>query len=159
MYLAQVKSIKTFAMDNYLTEHFERELLKLRDELNKFNNEENIWKTSSGITNSAGTLTLHLLGNLNFTVGTQLGGTGYVRNREQEFSLTGVPRAQLVADIEKTVDVVKNTLPGVSQTQLDEKYALEMIGSHSTIWYLTYFYGHFTYHLGQINYLRRILEG
>lgn len=145
-------------MDNYLTEHFERELLKLRDELNKFNNEENIWKTTSGITNSAGTLTLHLLGNLNFTIGTQLGGTGYVRNREQEFSLTGVSREQLITDIEKTVEVVKNALPGISQAQLDQKYPLEMIGVHSTMWYLSYFYGHFGYHLGQINYLRRILE-
>ena len=145
-------------MENYLAEHFERELLKLRDELNKFKNEENIWKTLDGVTNSAGTLTLHLLGNLNFTIGTQLGGTGYVRNREQEFSLTGVSRQQMITDIENTVEVVKKALPAISQAQLDEKYALEMIGSHNTVWYLTYFYGHFQYHLGQINYLRRILE-
>ena len=146
-------------MNTCLTELFERELLKLRDELNKFNNEENIWKTANGVTNSAGTLTLHLLGNLNFTIGTQLGGTGYVRNREQEFSLTGVSRAQLVADIEKTVEVVKNTIPGISQTNNWTKSTRwRMIGSHNTRWYLTYFYGHFCYHLGQINYLRRILE-
>lgn len=145
-------------MDNYLTEHFERELLKLRDELNKFKNEENIWKATAGITNSAGTLTLHLLGNLNFTIGTQLGSTGYVRNREQEFSLTGVSREQLVADIEKTITVVKESLSEIGREKLDGQYTLEMVGQHSTVWYLSFFYGHFTYHLGQINYLRRILE-
>lgn len=145
-------------MDNYLAELFERELLKLKDELNKFKDENNIWQAADGITNTAGTLTLHLLGNLNFTIGTQLGQTGYVRNREQEFSLTGVSREKLVADIEKTVEVIKFSFETIDQAKLDENYTLEMAGTHSTAWYLTFFYGHFTYHLGQINYLRRILE-
>ncbi|WP_295677219.1 DUF1572 family protein [uncultured Mucilaginibacter sp.] len=145
-------------MDNFFAELFERELLKLKDELNKFKDENNIWQATDGITNTAGTLTLHLLGNLNFTIGTQLGGTGYVRNREQEFSLTGVSREKLVADIEKTIEVIRFSFETVNQAKLDETYTLEMIGQHSTGWYLTFFYGHFTYHLGQINYLRRILE-
>jgi len=145
-------------MDNFFAELFERELLKLKDELIKFKDENNIWQGANGITNTAGTLTLHLLGNLNFTVGTQLGGTGYVRNREQEFSLTGVPREKLVSDIEKTIEVVKFSLENVDQAKLDETYTLEFVGPKSTGWYLTFFYGHFTYHLGQINYLRRILE-
>src|SRR5471030_3162001 len=145
-------------MENYLAELFERDLLKLRDEINNFKDKQNIWKNTDGVTNSAGTLVLHLLGNLNFTVGTQLGGTGYVRNREQEFSLTGVPREKLVADIEKTIEVVKYSFETVDQAKLDETYPLEMAGKHSTGWYLTFFYGHFTYHLGQVNYLRRVLE-
>jgi len=145
-------------MDNYFAELFERELLKLKDELNKFKDENNIWRTADGITNTAGTLTLHLLGNLNFTIGTQLGATGYVRNREQEFSLTGVSRDKLVEDIEKTVEVIRFSFETVDQAKLDEPYTLEMAGQHSTAWYLTFFYGHFTYHLGQVNYLRRILE-
>jgi len=145
-------------MENYLAELYDRELVKLRDEIKNFKNEENIWRKADGITNTAGTLVLHLLGNLNFTIGTQLGGTGYVRNREQEFSLTGVSREKLLADIESTIEVVKAGLTGLSQAQLEETYPLEMAGKHNTIWYLTFFYGHFTYHLGQINYLRRILE-
>jgi hypothetical protein len=145
-------------MDNYFAELFERELLKLKDELNKFKDENNIWRTADGITNTAGTLTLHLLGNLNFTIGTQLGATGYVRNREQEFSLTGVSRDKLVEDIDKTVEVIRFSFETVDQAKLHDSYALEMAGKHSTAWYLTFFYGHFTYHLGQVNYLRRILE-
>ncbi len=145
-------------MENYLAELFERDLVKLRDEIKNFKDEKNIWKNTDGVTNSAGTLVLHLLGNLNYTIGTQIGGTGYVRNREQEFSLTGVSREKLIADIDSTIEVVKTSLTGISHAKLDETYQLEMAGQKSTVFYLTFFYGHFTYHLGQVNYLRRILE-
>lgn len=145
-------------MENYLAELFERDLVKLREEIKNFKDEANIWRKTDGISNSAGTLVLHLLGNLNFTIGTQIGGTGYVRNREQEFSLTDVPREKLIADIEETIQVVQTSLATINQATLDKDYSLEMVGKKSTAWYLTFFYGHFTYHLGQINYLRRILE-
>lgn len=145
-------------MENYFAELFERELLKLRDEIKNFKDEDNIWRTADGVTNSAGTLVLHLLGNLNYTVGAVLGGTGYVRNREQEFLLTGVPQQRLIADVESLIGVVKTSLNGIDQARLNETYTLEMFGKKSTAWYLTFFYGHLTYHLGQINYLRRILE-
>jgi hypothetical protein len=145
-------------MENYLAENYDRELLKLRDEITKFKDEQNIWKTAGGITNPAGTLVLHLLGNMNFTIGTQLGGTGYVRNREEEFSLRGVSREKLIADIDSTIEVVKTSLAGLTQAKLEETYPLEFVGKKSTGFYLTFFYGHFTYHLGQVNYLRRILE-
>lgn len=145
-------------MENYLANLYERELTKLRDEINNFKDEANIWRAAPGITNTAGTLVLHIIGNLNFTIGTQIGGTGYVRNREQEFSLRDVPREKLVADIESTIEVIKTSLTGISQAKLDETYILQMAGQHSTAWYMTFFYGHFTYHLGQVNYLRRILE-
>jgi hypothetical protein len=145
-------------MENYLSELFERDLLKLRDEINNFKNEENIWRVADGVTNPAGTLVLHLLGNLNYTVGTLIGGTGYVRNRDEEFSLKGVPREKLVADIESTIEVVKTSLTGISQSRLAEIYPLEFWGQKSAAFYLTGFFGHFSYHLGQVNYLRRILE-
>ena len=145
-------------MDTYLTELFTGVLEKLRDEVAKFKNEEDIWRTLNGVTNPAGTLVLHLVGNLKFTIGTQLGNTGYVRNREAEFSLKDVSRAELLTYIDETLAVVKAALPNVGQAKLEEKYPLENLGSHNTAWYLSYFYGHVQYHLGQINYLRRILE-
>ncbi len=145
-------------MENYLSELFERDLLKLKDEINNFKDEDNIWRVANGVTNPAGTLVLHLLGNLNNTIGTLIGCTGYVRNREQEFSLKGVPREKLVADIESTIEVVKASLTGISQSKLDETYPLEMLVQKSTAYYLTSFFGHFSYHLGQVNYLRRVLE-
>jgi Protein of unknown function (DUF1572) len=146
-------------MDNYLAELYERDLFKLRDEIKNFKDEDNLWEKSDGISNSAGTLVLHLLGNLNFCIGTQLGNTGYVRNREQEFSMRDVPREKLIADIEKLVPIVKSALENISQQKLEEIYPLEMFGQKSTSFYLMHFYGHLNYHLGQINYLRRILEG
>lgn len=145
-------------MENYFTELYERDLLKLKTEIQNFKQEDNIWRKADGISNSAGTLVLHLLGNLNYTIGALLGGSGYVRNREQEFSLTGVSREKLLADIESTIDAVKNGLQKTDQAKLQETYPLEIVGQKSTAYYLTFFYGHLNYHLGQINYLRRILE-
>ena len=145
-------------MENYFSELYDRELLKLKDEVKNFKNEANIWRKSDGVTNSAGTLVLHLVGNLNLTIGTHLGGTGYVRNREQEFSLTGVSQQKLIADIERLIEVVKNSLKNTSPEKLSEQYPLEIVGQKSTTFYLMFFFGHLTYHLGQINYLRRVLE-
>lgn len=145
-------------MDSYLTDLFTGVLEKLKEELLKFKDEENIWRTVNGVTNATGTLVLHLVGNLQFTIGTQLGNTGYIRNREAEFSQRGVSRADLIAGIEHTIEVVKSTLPAIGPDKLNEKYPLENLGSHNTAWYTGYFYGHVQYHLGQINYLRRILE-
>jgi hypothetical protein len=145
-------------MENYFAELYERDLLKLRDEIKNFKDEGNIWRATDGVTNSAGTLTLHLIGNLSFTIGAKIGNTGYVRDREREFSATGIAQAEMIADIENLIGIVKTSLNGITQQQLDAIYPLEMVGQKSTVWYLSFFYGHFTYHLGQINYLRRILE-
>jgi hypothetical protein len=145
-------------MENYFAEIYERDLLKLKTEIQNFKDEDNIWRKTDGISNSAGTLVLHLLGNLNYTIGALLGGSGYVRNREQEFSLTGVPREKLIADIEAAIEAVKNGLNKTDPAKLEEIYPLEMVGKKSTAYYLTFLNGHLNYHLGQINYLRRILE-
>jgi hypothetical protein len=145
-------------MNNELSELFERDLLKLRDELNNFKSEENIWRKLDGISNTAGNLALHLVGNLSFLIGTQLGNTGYVRNREFEFAATGVPREKILSDIEELIGVLKNTIGNLTPAQLEAIYPLEFYGKKSTAFYLLHLYGHFDYHLGQINYLRRILE-
>jgi hypothetical protein len=146
-------------MENYLAELYERDLLKLRDEIKYFKADYNIWRKTDGISNSAGTLVLHLTGSLNFSIGTKIGNTGYVRNREPEFSATDVPREELIAGIDNLIEVVKTSLQGINQQKLDETYPLEVFGQKSTAWYLTFFHGHLNYHLGQVNYLRRMLEG
>jgi hypothetical protein len=145
-------------MTNELSELFERDLLKLRDELNNFKNEENIWRKLNGITNTAGNLALHIIGNLNFLVGNLVGSTAYVRNREYEFSATGVPRKKLVDDIDELIAVLKNTISNLADEEVQAIYPLEFYGKRSTGFYLMHLYGHLNYHLGQINYLRRILE-
>ena len=79
---------------------FRRDLEKLRLEINQYKNEDLIWHTERGIANSAGNLCLHLVGNLNTYLGAEIGKTGYVRNRELEFSLRGIPKAELLKKID-----------------------------------------------------------
>jgi hypothetical protein len=145
-------------MEDYFAELYERDLLKLRDEVKNFKDDYNLWRLKDGVSNSAGTLVLHLVGNLNFCIGTKIGNTGYVRDRVHEFSATDVPREELLASIDNVIEVVKTSLTGISQQRLEEIYPLEMYGQKSTAYYLTFFHGHLNYHLGQIDYLRRILE-
>lgn len=146
-------------MELFFAGLFERDILKLKDELSAFDNELNIWAIPPGISNCAGNLTLHLIGNLNHFIGATLGNSGYVRTRDLEFSTKGVSRAQLLADLDKTIVEVRDTLSTLTPEQLEQPFPFELFGQHNTAFYLTHFYGHIAYHLGQINYLRRILEG
>jgi hypothetical protein len=145
-------------MDNIFATLFELQLTKLRGEITSFKDEANLWKKVDGISNTAGNLTSHLTGSLNFSVGTTIGQNGYIRNREAEFAETGIPREKLVEGIDQLIVVVKSTLGDISEEKLEEKYPMEMQGIQNTRFYLMYFFGHLNYHLGQINYLRRILE-
>lgn len=146
-------------MVHELSDLFERDLLLLRDELNNFKDEKNMWRKADGIANSAGNLTLHLAGSISYNIGTILGNTGYVRNREQEFTATDISRAVLVDEIEAVAAMVKKTLPALSAEKLTAIFPFDKYGRESTAFYLLHFYGHLNYHLGQVNYLRRILEG
>jgi hypothetical protein len=145
-------------MDNVFAALFELQLTKLKEEINGFKDEGDLWKKVDGTNNTAGILTSHLIGSLNFSVGATIAKNGYVRNREAEFSETGIPREKLIAGIDSLIEVIKSTLGNISDEKLEEKYPNEMHGPKSTRYYLTYFFGHLNYHLGQINYLRRILE-
>ncbi|HEY5390778.1 MAG TPA: DUF1572 family protein [Hanamia sp.] len=138
---------------------FERDLDKLIQEINSFKNEEDIWKIKTGITNSAGNLTTHLLGNLNHFIGKTLGNTDYVRNRDEEFSIKNLSREKLVADIRSLQQVIKNTLPNLSSQDLKKEFPIQIRNEvYSTENMLTYLLAHLNYHLGQVNYLRRMLE-
>jgi hypothetical protein len=75
-----------------LLEIFERDLNKLLQEINLYKDENSLWQIKEGIGNSGGNLCLHLMGNLNHFMGAVLGGTGYVREREKEFSLKNIPK-------------------------------------------------------------------
>ena len=92
---------------------FTRDLTKLRSEIAAYQTESNIWRTDGNIANAAGNLCLHLVGNLNTYIGKELGGTGYVRNRDAEFSLRNVSRATLLS----MVDDIKRRATNVRQNQ------------------------------------------
>ena len=142
-----------------LAELYERDLDKLRTEIASYENESGLWKTDEGISNSAGNLCLHLTGNLKHFFGAVLGETGYVRDRDAEFVDKDVPRSEMLADIDATKNVVLSTLASVTEEDLNKPYPLEVFGRPMTVGYfLTHLATHFNYHLGQINYHRRLLS-
>ncbi len=142
-----------------LIEIFERDLNKLIAEINLYKDENNLWVVKEGISNSAGNLCLHLMGNLNHFIGAVLGNSGYVREREKEFSLKNIPRKDLVSSINATAIVVKNTLLKLSAADFENNFALEVFGKPLTTgFFMLHLATHLNYHLGQINYHRRLLD-
>jgi hypothetical protein len=141
-----------------LTTFFERDLDKVISEISSFENENDIWKIKEGILNSAGNLALHIIGNLNHFIGTTLGNTGYVRNRDEEFSLKDIPFETLIADINDLKETVKNTLSKLSSADLQNDFPIKIRDEvFSTQNMLVFLLAHLNYHLGQINYLRRMM--
>lgn len=135
-----------------------RDLNKLKDEISKYPDDRSVWMIRGDIANSAGNLCLHLVGNLNHFIGAVLGRNGYVRDRDAEFSLKNVPRERLMADIDQTIGVVTTTLSSMSETDLNEPFPVEVRGRvESTGFMLIHFLAHFNYHLGQVNYHRRLI--
>jgi len=141
-----------------LLEFFERDLLKLKEEISLYPEESAIWETRPGISNSAGNLCLHLVGNLNHFIGAVLGNTGYIRQRDEEFSLKDIPRTELLLSVDQTILVLKATLQGFSESDFDKIYPLEKHGKVVTTRYMIlHLLTHLNYHLGQVNYHRRLL--
>jgi hypothetical protein len=135
------------------------DLGKLKQEMGAYQNEEKIWYIEESIMNSAGNLCLHLVGNLNTYIGAQYGQTDYVRNREAEFSLKNIPRAKLIDKIDQTIAMIGKAFDMMSAGQLDELYPSEiLLKGKSTNHFFVYLAMHLSYHLGQINYHRRLLD-
>ena len=141
-----------------LAEIVERDLLKLREEISLYKNEDNLWITEKQISNSAGNLALHLIGNLNHFIGATLGNTGYVRQRDDEFSLKNVPRHDMIVNLENCILIVKESLSKMTDADMAKEFPLEKHGEVVTnLQMLLHLYGHLSYHLGQINYHRRLI--
>ncbi len=146
-------------MTTFLSEFFERDLNKLITEIESYKDDNDIWKTKGNISNSAGNLVLHLIGNLKHFIGATLGHTGYVREREKEFSEKNVPTTKLVQELKETINIVKNTILKLPQEELDRDFPVEIGGKISSTGYiLIHLLAHLNYHLGQVNYHRRILD-
>jgi len=143
-------------LNSILADFYERDIGRLIDELNSFENEENLWKTAGSVKNSVGNLALHIIGGLNYLVGTTLANTGYVRKRDQEFTQKDVPRKEIVAQLEKLVPLIRATLAHVDMEKQFPIFFDKPNTSNAHV--LTQLALHLNYHLGQANYLRRILE-
>lgn len=151
---------------DYLLEFFERDLNKLHEEISLYKNENDLWilkgetrgEPSRTIKNSAGTLTLHIIGNIKHFIGAQLGNTGYVRQRDEEFSERSVPKENLLKEIDEVITIIQKILPTISDEKFSSEYPIEFLGKKRLVGELLFIiYGHLNYHLGQINYHRRLL--
>lgn len=138
---------------------FERELGKLQHEIEQYPEEKLLWQTAGQISNPPGNLCLHLCGNLQNYIGATLGSTGYIRNRPYEFSARDLTRSHLIAEISQTKSSVINTLKKLTDESLHRQYPEEALGyPMTTVFFLNHLFGHFGYHLGQINYHRRMIS-
>jgi uncharacterized damage-inducible protein DinB len=138
---------------------FTRDLTKLRGEIAAYQTETNIWRIDGNIANAAGNLCLHLVGNLNTFIGKELGGTGYVRNRDAEFSLKNIPRTTLLNMVDDTLIVVQQALDKINEEDLHKQYPVLVFEQMTTTEYmLIHLATHLTYHLGQVNYHRRLID-
>lgn len=138
---------------------FNRDLKKLKNEIESYTNEKILWKVEKGIGNSAGNLCLHLIGNLNAYIGAEIGKTNYVRNRPIEFTLKDISKAELIDNIEKTKSVIAAALENLTDEQLEDEYPILVFENKtSTGYFLIHLATHLAYHLGQINYHRRLLD-
>ncbi len=144
---------------NCVSEILVRDLQKLATEVSAFKNEENLWKVQGTISNSSGNLVLHLCGNLQHFIGAVLGNSGYIRNRDEEFLKKNISKKNLLTEIEKTIEAVKTGMSTLTDEDLYKEYPVEVFGKHSSkAFFLIHLTAHLDYHLGQINYLRRVLE-
>ncbi len=146
-------------MLQYVIAILERDLDRLAAEITLFKNDRHVWQLAGNISNTSGNLCLHLLGNINTYIGKHLGNTGYIRNREAEFTLKDVPNETLIAQIHETKRMVRQTLEALSEEDLQKIFPEKTLGYEmSTGYFLVHITSHLSYHLGQINYLRRMLS-
>ncbi len=147
---------KHYMQQDFIHE-YQRLLQQLKAEIDAFPNEESLWEIPPGVLNSAGTICYHLCGNLNHFIGKGMGNSGYVRDRPLEFSIRNVPKNDLLAWVDETSEMIAQTLPDVDlSTDFPKEYwGMEMTRGAALLKLLK----HLSWHLGQINYLRRMMLG
>jgi len=139
---------------------YARDLTRLVQEISAFPDTATVWQTRAGITNSAGNLALHLEGNLREFIGRQLGHVDYTRARPREFADSGIDRDELVTRLAAVRELIPRVVADLSGEQLESVFPELYRGAAlSTRQMLIHLAGHLNYHLGQIDYLRRVLTG
>lgn len=133
-----------------------RDLEKFKEEIRLFP-DDRLWSVQGDIKNSAGNLALHLTGNLKHFIGAMLGNTGYVRQREKEFFDTNISKEQLLQGLNEAGAVVSQALAAFPEEKLSAIFPIEFAGRQiTTFQMLLHLTTHLNYHLGQVNYLRRL---
>lgn len=147
-------------LSSEIADLYARDLQRVAQELRAFPDTDAIWKTAPGVTNAAGTLALHLEGNLREFIGRQIGNVDYTRDRPLEFSARGVAQDELIGRVESVGKLIPNVIEGLSDGDLAEVRADPIAGVQGSVqMILIHLHAHLNYHLGQIDYLRRVTTG
>lgn len=137
-----------------------RELRAVRREIEAYPDEASVWRVVPGLPNTAGTLALHVAGNIRHFIGAVIGGDGYVRDRGAEFSRRDVPRAELLTGIDAAIAAVQRAMKATDDATLrgpfPEAIATRRVSGSD---FLVHLVAHLAYHLGQIDYHRRAVTG
>ena len=142
----------------YITSQYQKYLESLKKEISLYQNESDLWKLTGDLKNTPGNLALHLCGNLKHNIGSVLGKNGYVRDRDLEFSSKGISKAEILEDIESTTNIIIPILDSLTDDDLIEPFPEASHGEDQAIYdALVRLALHLGYHVGQINYHRRIL--
>lgn len=146
-------------LNSTLAYFYERDIRRLIEEVSLFRNEENLWRTQGSVKNSSGNLVLHIIGGLNYFIGAILAHSGYVRDRDQEFIRKGVKRSELIAQLEELIPMINETIHALTPEQMEAEYPIFFDKPNTSTGYILIQLAlHLNYHLGQVNYLRRVLE-
>ncbi|HEX7025334.1 MAG TPA: DinB family protein [Gemmatimonadales bacterium] len=137
-----------------------RELVSLRKEVEAYPSDADLWRVPPGVSNSGGTLAIHLTGNLQHFIGAVLGKTGYVRDRDAEFAIRGLSRSEVLDRIDQTTAALARTFSSLTDDVLGSRYP-EPVAKVRVLTgdFLVHLQSHLAYHLGQIDYHRRITTG
>ena len=137
---------------------FERDIKALIKEISAYESDMELWKIGGDLNNSGGNLALHLVGNLRHFIGHILGGTNYKRERHTEFNSVNVPRDKIIHGLELALNDVTVTLENLTDSELESIYPINVLGYEmTTAYFIGHLYGHLNYHLGQVNYHRRLM--
>jgi uncharacterized damage-inducible protein DinB len=138
----------------------ERELDTFIREIESYPTDDSVFATPAGITNSAGSLALHCAGNLQHFIGSRIGNSGYVRDRDAEFARRGLTRAEVVAELARAKQAVHDALTSLDSAAVPATYPDKVAGrSMSSEVFVLHLVAHLAYHLGQVDYHRRITTG
>jgi len=146
-------------MKDSLIQLFTRDLDRLEKEIMGYSSDDVLWQIDKDISNSGGNLAIHIIGNLNHFIGATLGNTGYVRDREAEFNDKNISRKTITNQIAHLKNIIEVTLFSLNDADFNKTYPINVFGKEMTTQYfLIHLHGHLNYHLGQINYHRRLLD-
>jgi hypothetical protein len=145
-------------MEKY-KEMFVKYLNQLKDEVKAYPDDGSLWKLSGDIKNTPGNLCLHVCGNLKHNIGTIIGKTGYVRNRDAEFSRKNVPKNKLLNEVDSTIDMISPVIDKLTDDDMKKELPSDTFSQGGSIGLIILrVAAHMGYHLGQINYHRRLIS-